>query len=353
MIMQNTQYKSGKKFSSNRKSAVSQRRSKVLLQDNRQSVAQLQAASQLQATDKTQVTSKKQEQSILGSQIYNTSAAAVNPIQREKISNNDNSQTGSNGIIQCIPMWKKLATGAMAVGGAAAMIGGAPLLGGAALLGSALYAGYKGYHEHQRSSTFADVNTELAAYDPATNPNVGLNPAALGRSQTILHPPLGGPGPAGPLAARQYGIDINPLDPVAEGVTSPNIIASTLTHEKTHIANDQSYDTNLARHSVTEPTNLTLVEMGAGFAAGTRVDTIIQNVEALKRTVMNDRQVPVRWRTYIRNRLDYVNMGGNPLSEYDTVINELLHFMHGEDIEADSKTAQEITRMAKENHARR
>ncbi len=336
--MQSHQLQSRSTYTAKEKKSISQRRSKTVLQDNRHSVNQLRS-----------INPTIQPKAIPAVQ----SVSENNPIQREKIKNSKPETNVSGKTIQCIPLWKKLATGAMAVGGAAAMIAGAPILGGIALGGSALYGGYKAYHEHQRNKTFRNVDAELNQYAPGINPNVALNPAALGRSQTIFHHPLAGPGPAGPLSGRTYGIDINPLDPTGEGVTDPDMVASALTHEKTHIANDQSYDSNLARHSTTAPTNMTNAELGGGMGPGSRVHTVMANVTALRATVLNDRQVPVQWRGYIRNRLAYINTAMNPLLEYDTVINELLHFMKAKGIEADSKSAQAITRMAKENHTRR
>lgn len=336
--MQSHQLQSRNSYTAKEKKSISQRRSKTVLQDNRHSVSQLRSMN---------TTVQPKEISAV------KSVPESNPIQKEAFKNSSPATNVSGETIQCIPLWKKLATGAVAVGGAAAMIAGAPILGGIAMGGSALYGGYKAYHEHQRNKTFRNVDTELDQYAPGINPNVTLNPPAVGRSQTIFHHPMGGPGPAGPLVGRTYGIDINPLDPTGEGVTDPDMVASALTHEKTHIANDQSYDSNLARHSTTAPTNMTNAELGGGMGPGSRVHTVMANVTALRATVLNDRQVPVQWRGYIRNRLAYINTAMNPLLEYDTVTNELLHFMKAKGIEADSKSAQAITRMAKDNHARR
>ena len=292
-------------------------------------------------------------------------------IQRKKFNENisfqlrpiaSSAQSVNEPIIQRVPFWKKALTGVAAVGGATALAAGAivssPALavaGGAALLGGAVYGGYKAYHAHNRRKTLNAVHTELNQYDPAVNPNVGHNPAALGRSQTAFIAPLGAAAgaPAGPLAARHYSIDINPLNPTGEGMTDPDMIASAMTHEKTHIANDQAYSANAARTTDESPLNLTAGELAAGGAGGGRPAVIEQRIHALRGIAMNDKQVPNQWRAYIVNRLDYILTFANPLLEYDTVVNELLHFMSAKGIEADSKTAQKITAYAKENHARR
>ncbi|GAB2808575.1 hypothetical protein [Ferruginibacter profundus] len=265
-------------------------------------------------------------------------------------------------VIQCVPFWKKALTGiGMLGGGIAATAGltiGSPALalaGSAVFLGSSAYGAYKAYHESDRSNTLASVHHELDQYDPAVNPNVNINPAAAGRSQTafIMPPGAVAGAPAGPLAGRQYRIDINPANPTGEHLTDPDMIASAVTHEKTHIAVDQSYDTNAGRTTDESPLNITNAEGPAiGTPAG-RDTIILQRVNSLKQTVMRDRQVPVQWRQYISNRLSYVQDFANPLMEYDTVINELLHFMAAKGMEADSPTARAITAMAKENLARR
>lgn len=289
---------------------------------------------------------------------------AANYFSAPGISTLTGKTTSKQAMVQRVPFWKKALTGVASLGGAAALTAGvitsAPALaiaGGAALAGGLLYGGYKSYHEYSRNSTHLAVQNELAAYDPANNPNVGLNAAATGRSQTaFISPPGLAPGvagPAGPLANRRYRIDINPDDPTDEGVTDADIIASARTHEKTHIANDQRYDSNLTRQTGELPTNISTAEEAAVAAPGSRISVIESRVNALKQTVKNDRQVPKQWREYIYNRLDYIVKGINPLQEYDTVINELLHFMYAKNIEADSATAQAITRMAKENLQRR
>lgn len=249
-------------------------------------------------------------------------------------------------------------SGALGLTGTLASVAtfGVPLAIGTGAAGLA-YAGYKGYHAYRRYSTHHAVQQELSQYDPANNPNVNLNVGAHPRSQLALIPNAGAlPGaPAGPLANRRYRIDINQGNPTGEGMTDPDMIASAITHEKTHIANDQSYDENLGRLNNAAPVNLTTAEMGAinGPAVTDPTEIILHRVQQLQQTAQNDPQVPQQWRQYIINRLDYIIQGMNPMLEYDTVINELLHFLYAKNIAADSETVQEITTMAKENHERR
>lgn len=340
--MQSSLIQSIKPKNRNTQNSVSQRRSKTLLQDNRKN-------------------------------IQPAVSSSASPLQLKADSKLDNSislpnsTSASKQIIQCIPFWKKAATATAAAGSSALLVGGlmssavlapaAAIAGGIGLAGSLAYAGYKGYHEYQRGKTHDDVQTELAQYGPG-HANMGHLNKVAGRSlmRVIAPPGLGGlPGPAGPLAARNYLVEINTNNPTGEGATDADMIASATTHERTHIANDQSYNANVGRQTSTAPINLTNADLAASAIAapGNHEDAIYDNVTALKRTVRTDKQIPNQWRQYIYNRLDYITGGSNPSLEYDTVVNELLHFMHAKGIEADSKTAQEITRMAKENHARR
>lgn len=272
-------------------------------------------------------------------------------IQERNLSTEDN----SGDVVQRIPLWKIAATGASIAGGVAALTAGS-LAGGATLLGGGVgYAGYKGYHSYKRYKTHNAVQQELAVYDPVNNANVGLNMILNGRSQTaFIRPPGAVDGaPAGPVGDRRYRIDINQNNPTGEEQTDPDMIASAITHEKTHIANDQSYDSNAARTINMAPLNLSNAEVATRGEPTDWSEIAAQRVQRLKATVETDKQVPVQWCQYILNRLDYLVQGMNPILEYDTVINELLHFMYAKGIEADSKTAQEITRMAAENHLRR
>ncbi len=346
-----TSHKAATLKSDKNKASVSQRRRKTLLQDNRNSVHQL----KVQSNDKL-------ESSKINSG-ENLSVATQSPIQRKNNTGLNDSPPNTGDIIQCVSFWKTAATAASTIGSGALLAGGlmssaalAPLAiaaGGIGLAGSLGYAGYKGYHEYQRHKTLSNVKTELDQYGP-TQPNMAHVNKTAGRSQAVMVAPLGlgGHGPSGPLATRNYRVEINTNNPTGEGATDADMISSAITHERTHIANDQSYNANVLRTTNRAPVNLTNTE-AADTSRGNREDVIYDNVTELKRTLATDKQIPNQWRTYIKNRLDYITAGMNPSLEYDTVVNELLHFMQLKGIEADSKTAQEITRMAKENHARR
>ncbi|MDE1206965.1 hypothetical protein [Tenacibaculum larymnensis] len=268
-------------------------------------------------------------------------------------------QNLGNQIVQRIPFWKKELTGVSVVGGAIAggvgLATSTPLLalaGGAALLGGAGYATYKGYHHIKRRNTLNRMVNQIDQFAPGANPNVALNPNALGRSQIALVKPPGAlnTDPAGPLAGRQYRIDINPNNPTGEHVSDPDIIRSAMLHEQTHVANDQLYNANANRTHDTNIYNATNLEMNAN----PEIDEVVyQRVTNLMKTVTNDKQVPNNLKGYIKNRLDYILGGANPFIEYDTVVNELLYFMTAKHIEADSPTMQEITKMASENIVRR
>ncbi len=262
-------------------------------------------------------------------------------------------------VVQCIPFWKKALTGAAIVGGGIAsgvgLAASVPILaaaGGASLLGGAMYAGYKGYHHIKRRNTMNRMINQIDQFAPGTNPNVGLNAAAVGRSQiALLKPPEAlDTDLAGPLAERRYRIDINPNNPTGENLTDPDIIRSAMLHEQTHVANDQLYDVNAGRIHNSNIYNASNTEMRANPG----IDEIIyRRVTNLMRTVTNDKQLPNNLKRYIKNRLDYIRDFANPVIEYDTVVNELLYFMTAKHIEADSKSMQEITRMASENITRK
>lgn len=345
------------------KASVSQRRSKTLLQDNRHDN---QNTVQKRAQQHKAGSNDKQKSSV-GNVSQRLSVENQASIQLQKHADNNGSSSNTGEIIQCIPFWKKAATATAAIGSGALLAGGlmssatlAPLAiaaGGIGLLGSAAYASYKGYHEHDRSQTFNNVQTELDQYQPATNPNITHLNKTTGISKAVVRAPIGvmGVGPAGPLGNRRYGVEINTNKPTGVVSNDQAMRASAMTHETTHIAVDQGYNFNATRTTNVAPQNLTTAEIAAINlgTAGNREEVMEARVYRLMRTVRTDKQVPNVWKQYISDRLDYIVSGTNVSTEYDTVVNELLHFMKLKGMEADSKTAQEITAMAKENHARR
>ncbi len=358
----NTSHKATALKSDKNKASVSQRRSKTLLLDNRNDTQnkvqkRVQQHNALSNVNRASPTGEVSERLTVNNQ--------VSTQLKKHADKNDSSNAGE--IIQCIPFWKKAATATAAIGSGALLAGGlmssatlAPLAiaaGGIGLLGSAAYASYKGYHEHDRSQTFNNVQTELDQYQPATNPNITHLNKTTGISKAVVRAPIGvmGVGPAGPLGNRRYGVEINTNKPTGVVSNDQAMRASAMTHETTHIAVDQGYNFNATRTTNVAPQNLTTAEIAAINlgTAGNREEVMEARVYRLMRTVRTDKQVPNVWKQYISDRLDYIVSGTNVSTEYDTVVNELLHFMKLKGMEADSKTAQEITAMAKENHARR
>lgn len=188
-----------------------------------------------------------------------------------------------------------------------------------------------------RSAVLSRVLEEATGH--LDNPNVRLRPTT-GRGELAFG--------TGRLRDRNYEIRVNPDLPLSDFDPDPAKTRSTVLHELTHVAVDQSYRVNRGRGADDRPKNI------RGDEDENEVDDRnYKSVQALRKTLANDPHIPEEERAFIDSRLDYANTFANTVLEHDTVVNELLYYFHQKGIPEHSETSLGITRLAHEAYLRR
>jgi hypothetical protein len=154
---------------------------------------------------------------------------------------------------------------------------------------------------------------------------------------------------AGPLDARNYEIRVNPDEPISDYGRDPAKTRSTVLHELTHVAVDQGYTRNVGRGRDASPENVHAEE-----DFNERDQANYDAVNRLRETLRDDPAIDdPHERHFIDRRLDYANSFANPTTEHDTVLNELVYYLHQKGVPERSATSQEVTRLAHSAYRRR
>jgi hypothetical protein len=276
--------------------------------------------------------------------------------------------------IQLARDWRKILAGVGAGVGAGALIAGgvlaSPALAVAGGVGLLTGAGYlaKGAYDRRRETRRRE--RDLGQATAAIRRGIGgeyeaddtSRPAVLSRLLTEASGHLDNPRTrvvpttgrgelafsAGPLDARNYEIRVNPDEPISDYGRDPAKTRSTVLHELTHVAVDQGYTRNVGRRAES-PENV-----HADESLDARDDANYRAVGDLRRTLASDAAIddPAE-RRFIDSRLDYANTFANPTLEHDTVLNELVYYLHQKGVPERSATSQEVTRLAHEAYQRR
>jgi hypothetical protein len=268
--------------------------------------------------------------------------------------------------------WRKLLAGAGVALGTAGLIAGGVLAspalavaGGVGLLAGGSYLAKRAWDQRRENRR---RESELAEAQTAIHRGIGGRHRADDTSRTAVlsrildeasghlahrNPrlrPTTGRGElefsAGPLHDRDYEIRVNPDEPIAGFGRDPAKTRSTVLHELTHVAVDQSYDLNRDRSFGDAPGNFRSDEVPRERARANERD-----VSALRETLRNDDRIPDEERPFVDARLKYAH--ANSGSEHDTVVNELLYYFHQKGISEGSETSRGLTRLAHEAHLRR
>jgi hypothetical protein len=187
------------------------------------------------------------------------------------------------------------------------------------------------YHDYRRLGALNEVLQE--AITTMGLPNVAIN--AHGTSEVAYPGVVGG----------NYQVRINPNDPVpgrhTDVVADPDKMMTGILHELTHVAVDQGYGgANVGRPAAAPPQNLQIrndaVETAALDATGLRLDAIFAG----------DNLIPALERNFIQGRLDYMRM--NSTTEFDTVANDVLYYLHLKGVPARSEFSKALTNVVRE-----
>lgn len=276
--------------------------------------------------------------------------------------------------IQLARDWKKILAGVGAGLGAGALIAGgilaSPALavaGGVGLLTGGGYLAKRAYDRRRETRRRErDLGEATAAIRRGIGGEYGADdtsrPAVLSRLLTEASGHLDNPRTrvvpttgrgelafsAGPLDQRNYEIRVNPDDPLEFG-RDPAQTRSTVLHELTHVAVDRGYTANRDRAQGDFPANRHAEE-----DYWTRAEANLNSLEGLRGTLDNDESIddPAE-RRFIHSRINYAASSLNPAMEHDTVVSELVYYLHQKGVPEHSATSREVTRLAHEAYQRR
>lgn len=280
--------------------------------------------------------------------------------------------TAASGPVQLAPNWRKLLAGAGAVLGTGALIAGgvlgSPALavgGGLGLLAGGGYLAKKAWdkrkderrrrgeledavddirrgiggeydrHDTGRSAVLSRILTEASGHYDIRDINLATTE---GRGEIEF----GG----GPLRNREYEIRVNPDEPILRHGRDPAKTRSTVLHELTHVAVDQGYGVNVDREGGQAPANYRSDESPPRRRVANE-----QALTEIRRVLATDHAIDDHDREFIDSRLEYAH--GVAGAEHDTVVNELLYFLHLRRVPEGSATSQGLTQLAHEAYLRR
>ena len=238
-----------------------------------------------------------------------------------------------------------LGLGALAIG---AGIGSAGLAiaGGIGLLGGLGYLGYKklkGNPLEDLKTTRRNVPRKNKLLHKVMNETMD-NPDPVTASFGAVHPK--GDTSRKDEQNRAAGYNVR-LD---RRIQNPQERQRYLLHELTHARADRRYGMN--QHLTF--TNLHLQganDQQIGQNMTRQRNYLTRKLNAANRSLQSDQTIAPGQKQFIQGRLNYAM--GNPDNEYDTVMNELLLYLHQEHIGGNSPFAKRIKRMSHEAYQKR
>jgi len=280
-------------------------------------------------------------------------------LQQKKITEKKNDSLNSqNSIIQAVS-WNPFAAkdgkasavaaglglGALAIGagiGSAglAIAGGVGLLGGLGYLG---YKKFKGNPLENLKKTRRNVPQKNKLLHKVMTETMD-NPDPVTASFGSVHPKGDTSRKNHQVRAEGYNVRLD------RSIRDPQERQRYLLHELTHARADRKYAMN--QHLTF--TNLHLRGVNdhqIGQNMTIQRNYLIKKLNAANRSLQSDPTIAPNQKLFIQGRLNYAM--GNPDSEYDTVMNELLLYLHQERIGGNSPFAKRIKRMSHEAYLRR
>ncbi|AXG69246.1 hypothetical protein KORDIASMS9_01466 [Kordia sp. SMS9] len=278
--------------------------------------------------------------------------------QKEIAAKKNTNVTSQNKVVQAVS-WNPFATkdgkasaitaglglGALAVG---AGIGSAGLAiaGGIGLIGGLGYLGYKKFKGNPLENlkrtrrTVPQKNKLLHKVMTETMDNPDPVTASFG----AVHPKGDTSRKNHQVRAAGYNVRLD------RTIRDPEERQRYLLHELTHARADRKYGMNQ---------HLTFANLHLRGANDQQIgqnmthqrNYLIKKLNAANRSLQSDPTIAPVQKHFIQGRLNYAM--GNPDNEYDTVMNELLLYIHQERIGGNSPFAKRIKRMSHEAYQRR
>ncbi|HKV10760.1 MAG TPA: hypothetical protein VJ725_21645 [Thermoanaerobaculia bacterium] len=287
--------------------------------------------------------------------------------------------------IQRVPWWKKglyglgglagtvaAGAGALSLAGVTAAL--SPLAVGGLLAGGVGLAGYSAYkalnvaNDDRKavSGAVAETRATLSGLDsrskkekdlteretllhgllsdtvPYLDQNTTVAPTT-GRSE-LAFPPPGGSNLQEKNARqnRQYGLRVNP----DQGNLPTHIL-----HELIHVDADQKYRSNRDPYENVDDRDRAMPYNTHSDDIGKAADDLSDRVQEVLDVVPDDRSLSRAQKSYIRERLDYAKKSSE--SEYDTVMSELVYYLHRAGVPETSPTSRAIVARARAARERR
>ena len=282
--------------------------------------------------------------------------------------------------IQRVPLWKKAlyslggvagtaaaGVGALSVAATSPLIGGALVAGG---LGLAAYSGYRALTDDKKAvrgavseaqSTHSDLDARkkkdhltgredllhglLSETLPYLNSGQATVEPTKDRSELALPTPGGSLEERNDVRNRRYGVRVNP---------DQSHLPTQVLHELIHVSADQKYRGNREVYDQDSPNDRLMpfnVHTEDPEELPKAAEALGRKVQGVLGVVAKDPDLDKNQRQYLTERLEYAEKSSE--SEYDSVMSELVYYLHQTRIKESSATSKAIEAAAREAQGHR